>query len=111
MPSTPTTRPASPRCASTSASSPRTASSGRPDGKSADPIDRRDDDLLKIVPENPRQAFDMHKVILSLVDDRRFFPIKPRFARNLITGLARIDGYPLGIVANNSMYMRRRSST
>ena len=46
----------------------------------------------------------MHKVILSLVDDRKFFPMKPRWARNLITGLARIDGYPVGIVANNSMF-------
>ncbi len=70
-----------------------------------DPFDRRDDDLLKVVPESPRQAFDMHKVILSLVDDRKFFPMKPRFARNLITGLARIDGYPVGVVASNSMYL------
>lgn len=72
---------------------------------SADPFDRRDEELLKVVPDSPRQAFDMHKVILSLVDDRKFFPLKPRFARNLITGLARIDGYPVGIVANNSMYL------
>ncbi|RKH12752.1 acyl-CoA carboxylase subunit beta [Corallococcus praedator] len=71
----------------------------------SDPFDRRDEDLLKVVPESPRQAFDMHKVILSLVDDRKFFPMKPRWARNLITGLARIDGYPLGIVANNSMQL------
>jgi len=70
----------------------------------SDPADRRDEDLLKIVPENPRQAFDMHKIILSLVDDRKFFPMKPRWARNLITGLARIDGYPIGVVANNSMF-------
>src|SRR3954471_24072477 len=70
----------------------------------SDPADRRDEDLLEIVPENPRQAFDTHKVILSLVDDRKFFPMKPRWARNLITGLARIDGYPIGIVANNSMF-------
>ncbi|MBM7115852.1 acyl-CoA carboxylase subunit beta [[Archangium] primigenium] len=72
---------------------------------SADPFDRRDEALLTVVPESPRQAFDMHKVILSLVDDRKFFPLKPRFARNLITGLARIDGYPVGVVANNSMFL------
>jgi acetyl-CoA carboxylase carboxyltransferase component len=76
-----------------------------PRTKSADPFDRRDDELLKAVPESARQAFDMHKVILPLVDDRKFFPIKPRWARNLITGLARIDGYPIGIVANNSMVL------
>jgi len=72
---------------------------------SADPFDRRDEALLTVVPESPRQAFDMHKVILSLVDDRKFFPLKPRFARNVITGLARIDGYPVGVVANNSMFL------
>lgn len=71
----------------------------------ADPFDRRDESLLTVVPESPRQAFDMHKVILSLVDDRKFFPLKPRFARNLITGLAHIDGWPVGIVANNSMHL------
>ncbi len=70
----------------------------------SDPLDRADEELLDIVPDNTRRAFDMHKVILSLVDDRRFFSIKPRFARNLITGLARVDGYSLGIVANNSMF-------
>jgi acetyl-CoA carboxylase carboxyltransferase component len=71
---------------------------------SLDPADRRDEALLSIVPENPRQAFDMHKVIAALVDHRQFFPMKPKWARNLITGLARIDGYPIGIVANNSMF-------
>jgi acetyl-CoA carboxylase carboxyltransferase component len=71
---------------------------------SADPADRRDDDLLKVVPENPRQAFDMHKVILSLVDERKFFPMKPRWAKNLVTGFGRIDGWPVGFVANNSMF-------
>src|SRR6516164_1100285 len=69
-----------------------------------DPADRGDEELLSVVPENPRQAFDMHKVIRGIVDDRHFFPIKDRFARNIITGLARISGYPIGIVANNSMF-------
>ncbi|WP_375773092.1 acyl-CoA carboxylase subunit beta [Archangium gephyra] len=76
-----------------------------PRRQSTDPFDRRDEELLKVVPDSPRQAFDMHKVILSLVDDRKFFPLKPRFARNIITGLARIDGWPVGIVANNSMFL------
>lgn len=69
-----------------------------------DPRTRRDDDLLKVVPDSARQAYDMHKVILSIVDDRKFFPLKPKWARNLITGLARVDGYPIGIVANNPMF-------
>ena len=56
---------------------------------SDDPADRRDESLLTVVPDNPRQAFDMHKVILAIADDRMFFPLKPRFARNIITGLCR----------------------
>ncbi|MBM4378461.1 MAG: acyl-CoA carboxylase subunit beta [Deltaproteobacteria bacterium] len=71
---------------------------------SSDPRDRRDEELLKIIPDNPRQAYDMHKVILSLVDDQKFFPMKGKWARNLITGLGRIDGYPVGFVASNPMF-------
>ncbi len=69
-----------------------------------DPIDRREESLLTIVPESPRQAYDMHKVIHAVVDEGRFFPMKPKWARNMITGLARIGGYPVGIVANNPMF-------
>ena len=71
----------------------------------ADPADRRDEELLEVVPESPRRAFDMHKVILPLLDDRHFFAIKPRFAPNLITGLGRIAGHSIGIVANNSLVL------
>jgi acetyl-CoA carboxylase carboxyltransferase component len=59
--------------------------------------------LLSVIPDNPRQAYDVHKVIALLVDDSRFFEIKPRWARNIVTALARIDGYSVGIVANNPM--------
>ena len=69
-----------------------------------DPVEAADERLLSIVPDNPRQAFDMHKVILCLVDGGEFFPIKDRFARNIITGLARMGGYSIGIVASNSMF-------
>ncbi len=69
----------------------------------SDPADRRDEKLLDIVPENPRQAYDVHKVIASIVDDGKLFEIKPRWARNVVTGLARIDGWSVGIVANNPM--------
>ena len=69
----------------------------------SDHADRRDEALLDIVPENPRQAYDMHKVIAAIVDGARLFEIKPRWARNIVTGLARIDGWPVGVVANNPM--------
>src|SRR5207249_982211 len=46
----------------------------------------------------------VHKVIAAMVDGGRLFEIKPKWARNITTALARIDGYPVGIVANNPMF-------
>jgi acetyl-CoA carboxylase carboxyltransferase component len=71
----------------------------------ADPVDRRDEALLDVIPDNPRQAYDVHKVIGAVVDEGRLFELKPRWARNLVTGLARIDGRSVGIVANNPMHL------
>ena len=71
---------------------------------SADPASRRDEELLDVIPPSARQAYDVHKVIARVVDEGRVFEIKPRWARNIVTALARIDGYPVGIVANNPMY-------
>lgn len=66
-----------------------------------DPPNRREESLYKVMPTNPRRAYDVHKIIGKLVDNGHFFPIKPGWAKNLVTGLARINGYPLGIIANN----------
>ncbi len=70
-----------------------------------DPIDRRAEELYDIVPANPRQAYDVHKVIAAITDDGDFFPMKPDFARNLVTGLARFGGRPVGIVANQPKFL------
>jgi acetyl-CoA carboxylase carboxyltransferase component len=71
----------------------------------SDPIDRVCESLLDIVPANPRQAYDMRKVIAEIADDGDFFPIKPDWARNLVTGFARFGGRPTGIVANQPMFL------
>ncbi|HZU72175.1 MAG TPA: acyl-CoA carboxylase subunit beta [Acidimicrobiales bacterium] len=71
-----------------------------PHRPTADPVDRRCEELYDIVPTAPRRAYDMHRVIESIVDDGRFFPMKPDWARNVITGLARFGGTPVGIVAS-----------
>lgn len=76
-----------------------------PVSKSDDPPDRRCEDLIDLVPANPRQAYDMRKLIASIVDDRDFFPIKPDWAKNLITGFARFGGRPVGILANQPMIL------
>jgi acetyl-CoA carboxylase carboxyltransferase component len=70
-----------------------------------DPVDRRDDKLLDLLPESTRQAYDVLEVIRTLVDHGRFFELKPKWARAMVTGLARIGGRPCGIVANNPKQM------
>lgn len=65
-----------------------------------DPVDRAEEELLRILPDNPRRPYDMYRVIELLVDGGEYFDIKPKWAKNIITCLARIGGYPLGIVAN-----------
>ena len=73
--------------------------------EASDPPDRRCEDLVDLVPANPRQAYDVIEVITSIADDGLFFPIKPEWARNLVTGLARFDGRPVGIVANQPVHL------
>jgi acetyl-CoA carboxylase carboxyltransferase component len=55
------------------------------------------------IPESERQGYDMHKFIDTLVDAGSFYEVKPLFARELIVGLARLDGQAIGVVANNPM--------
>ncbi len=70
-----------------------------------DPPERRVEELYDIVPANPRQAYDVHKVIAAIVDDGDFFPMKPEWARNLVTGFGRIGGRAVGIVANQPKFL------
>jgi acetyl-CoA carboxylase carboxyltransferase component len=65
-----------------------------------DPL-RAEEALLTIVPRNRRQIYDAHKLLNMVVDRGSFFEIAPRYGRARITGLARIDGYPVGIMANS----------
>lgn len=65
-----------------------------------DPINRMEDNLNEILPDDPNKAYDMYKVITALTDNGDFFEIQPKFARNLITGFARFNGQSVGIVAN-----------
>ncbi len=68
--------------------------------KTSDPDDRMSEALLDIVPESARHPYDMYDVIREIVDDGVWFDIKPKFAKTLITCLARFGGQPVGIVAN-----------
>ena len=73
--------------------------------ESSDPVERRCEELYDIVPSNPRQAYDVHKVITAIADDGNFFPMKPDWARNIVTGFARFGGRPVGIVANQPKFL------
>jgi len=68
--------------------------------KTSDDPNRRDEELISIVPENYLAPYDMKKVIQHVVDEGYFFEIRPFFAKNVITCLARMDGHPVGMIAN-----------
>jgi acetyl-CoA carboxylase carboxyltransferase component len=60
--------------------------------------------IAEVVPAEDRRAYDMHKVLDALLDDGSFFELKPLWARELIIGFARLDGMPIGIIANNPLH-------
>jgi propionyl-CoA carboxylase beta chain len=65
-----------------------------------DSPERRDEKLLEIVPDNPNRPYDMHDVINCIVDHGEFMEVHAGFAGNILTGFARMDGHPIGIIAN-----------
>ncbi len=58
-----------------------------------------------LVPAEARRAYDMRKVVDALVDEGSFLEVKPLWARELVVGLARLDGEPVGVVANNPQHL------
>jgi acetyl-CoA carboxylase carboxyltransferase component len=76
-----------------------------PIGETADPHDRMDEELLDVLPASNRQPYDMYDVIRRIVDDGVYFDLKPRFARTVVTCLARMGGRPVGIVANQPKHL------
>ena len=69
-----------------------------------DPSDRLLEGIERLVPVNPRQAYDMRKLIKKLADDGHMFEIKPAWAKNLITAFVRLGGQSVGVVANQPMF-------
>ena len=70
-----------------------------------DPIDRREESLNSIVPEDPLKPYDIKDVIHMVVDDGYFFEVQEHFAKNIVVGYARFDGRPVGIVANQPAFL------
>ena len=68
--------------------------------ESGDPWDREDEALDELVPREPDKPYDMKELIRAVVDDGGFFEVHEQFAQNLLVGFVRLDGRPVGIVAN-----------
>lgn len=71
-----------------------------PQREPQDDPNRIDLNLRTVIPDNPRTPYDMKKIILSVVDDNHFFEVQKSYATNMIVGFARLNGMPVGIVAN-----------
>jgi methylmalonyl-CoA decarboxylase subunit alpha len=71
----------------------------------SDPVDRREEALLDVLPESTRAAYDMYPVIRAVVDHGKILDLKPKWARSIVTCLARLGGRPVGIVANNPRHL------
>ena len=70
-----------------------------------DNAEREEPSLDTLVPGSPTKPYDMKELILKIVDDTDFFEIQPENAKNIVTGFARMEGFPVGIVANQPMVL------
>jgi propionyl-CoA carboxylase beta chain len=100
--------PAWPVSASTVAASTGPASTGAASTGAADPaaleVTSYDAELDTLIPDSPRQPYDMHKVIEHVLDDGEFLEIHAGFAQNIVVGFGRVEGASVGVVANQPMH-------
>ena len=72
-----------------------------PHRASDDDPERREEDLLSIIPRDRRQTYDVRRLLRLVLDQDSFFEMGPYYGTPLVTGFARIDGYPVGVLAND----------
>ena len=72
--------------------------------ESDDSVERRDESLLSVIPRDRRQMYQIREVIHAIVDAESFFEINPGYGESLVVGLARLDGYAIGIMANDTCH-------
>ena len=70
----------------------------------SDPIDRRDNELLSVIPRNRREMYEIGQIISAVVDRDSFLEISPAYGQSLTVGLARMDGHAVGLMANNTKH-------
>ena len=78
---------------------------GAPEWDSFDDPERIDKSLDTLIPDNPNKPYDIKELILKVVDEGDFFEIQEAFAKNIVTGFARIEGRTVGVVANQPMVL------
>jgi propionyl-CoA carboxylase beta chain len=71
----------------------------------SDPPNRREESLGTLIPEDPQKPYDIKDAIHAVVDDGYFFEVHEHFAKNLVVGFARLDGRPVGLVANQPAFL------
>ena len=79
--------------------------SGVPSWPTADPVDRAESSLDKLIPENANQPYDMKILIRKTVDEGDFLELQPDYAANIIIGFGRFEGHTVGVVANQPMVL------
>jgi len=72
-----------------------------PRGRTTDDVQRRDEELIRLIPKDPRKIYDPKRMLASILDLDSFFEIAPLYGRARVTGLGRLNGYPVGVMANN----------
>jgi acetyl-CoA carboxylase carboxyltransferase component len=73
--------------------------------KPDDKPDRREEELLSIIPRNRRHGYDARRILELVMDQGSFFEMAPYFGPSLITGFARLDGFPVGVMANDPYFI------
>ncbi|MCE2406074.1 MAG: hypothetical protein J4G19_01020 [Pseudomonadales bacterium] len=72
-----------------------------PRGDTSDDPNRRDEELISIIPREKRRTYNPRRILKAVVDQDSFFEITPHYGRSRIVGLARMHGYPVGVMINN----------
>ncbi len=84
---------------------PANCAAGVPEWPSFDEIDRMDESLDTLIPDNPNKPYDIKELILKVVDEGDFFEIQSAYAKNIVTGFGRVAGRTVGFVANQPMVL------
>ena len=84
---------------------PENNEAGAPQWPSYDTPDRVDYSLDTLIPDNPNKPYDIKELILKTVDEGDFFEIQEAYAKNIVTGFARMEGRSIGVVANQPMVL------